>query len=178
MRQGRHHLRLFACFCKFHNRKTYEPFWLQQNRFPFCDSVKANLPWGRASSRARFAQELPCREVHERRITRRNKTKDYAWPLLARPQCRLAFTPLFAALRLHHWQQTNFVENGGSKLWVITPRSLLTLKLQQRVSSTKACCFDFTECVQGRPTGQIASPCIINHSLVQARIAHNHSYVT
>jgi len=62
--------------------------------------VKANLHWGRArSSRAWFfvcfiaprsCRAEPCTSAESPDATKH--TKDYAWQLLARPQCRLTFT--------------------------------------------------------------------------------------
>ena len=72
-------------------------FWMREY-------LKANLHWGVArSSRARlfvwFVASRSCRVVHERRITRRNKTNNRARLLLATPQCRLALS----RVETGHW---------------------------------------------------------------------------
>jgi len=72
-------------------------------------TLEANLHWERArSSRARFfvllrsgvavpSRAEPCAELPDAT----KQTKDHAWQLLARPQCRLAFTnKLFYPLKM------------------------------------------------------------------------------
>jgi len=91
-------------------------------------SLKAILHRGVArSSRAQFfvcfIAPRSCQAVHERRITRRNKTKNRARLPLATPHCRLALKRLGSAVlddslevtMIQFWRSAEYADFGSRK---------------------------------------------------------------